>query len=207
MSQLEEAWQARSSLTLGEWAVGVSTAFYNSQIGIESAAKHLQVQLAEFESTLGLATMPDDDLELVSKVNPPVTTWLFLTEVPTEELPKALREISSGSASLSPGQRIQEFLHRLVGSSVTDRFSALDSKVFIHLARKAEDFGELRPKDWAALKSFGTQLKTGKTLSFKQVNYAHSLFNKLYENGVITKSSKDGDQEILDTALQAIGKG
>lgn len=203
---LEEAWGMRSSVALGEWAAKVSSAFFDAKISPETAARLLGTQLAEFEAALALATLEDSDLEIVSKANPPVTTWLFLAECSSEDLPLLLDDISNESDEKSFGQRAQAFLAKLRGPSMSDRFAELDSQTFTHLAKKAERFGVLRAKDITALKSFGTRLRGGQPLTPRQVNYAHSLLGQLYEHGVVSSSSRDGDDATMSQVLKLLGK-
>ena len=206
IGNLEESWRERNSLDLGEWAAKVSSAFFEAKISPETASRLLGTQLAEFEATLALATLEDSDLEIVSKANPPVTTWFFLAECSSEDLPLLLKDISRESDEKSFGQRAQAFLAKLRGPSISDKFAELDSQVFAHLAKKAERFGVLRAKDITALKSFGSRLRGGQPLTSKQVSYAHSLLNQLYEHGVVSSSSRDGDDEVMTKVLKLLGK-
>jgi len=203
---LEEAWGERNSSDLGEWAAKVSSAFFEAKISPESAARLLGTQLAEFEATLALASLEDGDLDIVSKANPPVTTWLFLADCSSEDLPLLLKDISTEGDEKSFGQRAQAFLAKLRGPSISDKFAELDSQVFTHLAKKAERFGVLRPKDISALKSFGSRLRGGKPLTPRQVSYAHSLLNQLYDHGVVSSSSRDDDAEVMTKVLELLGK-
>ncbi len=55
-------------------------------------------------------------------------------------------------------------------------------------------------------KSVVTQKKRGKTLSGKQIDIVLKILENLSSKGAIKRNSIDGDEEICDRILDAIGK-
>jgi len=203
---LVEVWGQRENRPLGEWVSEVSSAFFENGLDLVPAAELIEAQPAELYAALSLATLSDDNLDLVSKYNPPITTWFFLAECPPDELAEVLEIVDQRPKGVSASQATSEAVRQKLGPSIADSIAELDSRVFTYLAEKALQHGALTEKNRGALKSFGARLRTGKPLTLKQVAYAHGLIEELVIKGVISANSPDGDEEIMLAALKAVGR-
>ena len=75
-----------------------------------------------------------------------------------------------------------------------------------HIWGKQKSFNVLREKDANALASMAAQKTRGKVLSPKQIEYLKDILGLLAQNQVITRESIDGDAEICDRVLDALGR-
>jgi hypothetical protein len=203
---LGEVWRQRDNSTLGEWVSEVSSAFFENGLDLIPAAELIEAQPAELYAALSLATLSDENLVLVSKYNPPITTWFFLAECPPDDLAEVLETVDKRPNGVSASEATSEAVRQRLGPSIADSIAELDSRAFAYLAEKALQHGALSEKGRRALKSFGAWLRTGKPLTLKQVSYAHSLIQELVNKGVVAANSPDGDEEIMLAALKAVGR-
>lgn len=206
LGSLQDAWAARGDHDVGEWVQIFSSSYFNCDIGLVAASEFLSAQPAELQAALVLASMEDEDLELVSKFNPPITTWFFIAECPREHLLDLLEGLEATSTT-SKAEKAQQIVRGFLGPTLTDAISSLDSSVFSHLAKKSEQYGALNDKHRHALKSFGARLRRGQALTPKQVAYAQGLLQQLIELGVVSRKSPDGDNAIMEKVLSALGRG
>ena len=75
-----------------------------------------------------------------------------------------------------------------------------------HVQKNATDFNALTEWETKFLKSVAAQKRRGKTLTAKQLPIVMNILLSLAEKGVIKRNSIDGDSEICDKVLDAIGK-
>lgn len=206
LGRFQEVWGQRDEIALGEWASEVSVAFFNTSLELAPAAEFLGAQPAELHAALTLATLSDENLDLVSELNPPITSWYFLAECPEEGVAEVLEAISSRPEGVAAGAAASEAVSRLVGPSKSDLIAKLSSDVFAHLAMKATQHNALNEKHRKALKGWGSQLRRGKALTPAQVSYAYGLLEQLADQGIISANSPDGDTKIMEAALNALGR-
>lgn len=206
LGRFQEAWNQREELELGEWVSEVSQAFFNTSIELAPAAEFVGAQPAELHAALTLATLSDENLILVSNVNPPITTWHFLADAPEDAVSDVLEAISTRPEGIAAGLAASEAVSRLLGPSKSDLIASLGSTAFSHLANKATQHNALNETHRKALRGWGSQLRRGKSLTPKQVAYAYGLLEQLADQGVISANSPDGDSEIMEAALQALGR-
>ena len=55
------------------------------------------------------------------------------------------------------------------------------------------------------MKGFQTRVKSGKTLTPAQMAYADGLLRDLVTNGAIKRETKDGDKELWEEIIDALG--
>jgi hypothetical protein len=206
LGRLEEAWNQREEMELGEWVSEVSSAFFNTSLELGPAAEFLGAQPAELHAALTLATLSDENLILVSSVNPPITAWHFLADAPEDGVSEVLEAISSRPKGMAAGLAASEAVSRLLGPSKSDLVASLGSNGFSHIADKATQHNALNDKHRKALRGWGRQLRMGKSLTPKQVAYAYGLIEALADQGIISVNSPDGDLEIMEAALKALGR-
>lgn len=203
-----EAWSERSNLTIADWVKKVSDIFANSQSSVIATARVLKIHPAELFAVLNLATLEEQLLDKISKCNPPITTWLSLSKADAIGIEAALQALEAArteKSRTSPCQLVDEAIERVGGGGPTSRVAKLDSKAILHAAKKAEDYGALNPKSRAAMKKFGSMRKTGKLLTPKQIGYMQGMLEDLVKRGVIKRNSSDGDEELCNQILDALG--
>lgn len=208
MLAIVEVWSEKERLSIADWARKVSDTFANSQSSVIATARILKVHPAELFAVLNLATLNDEILEKISQQKPPITTWLSLSKADANGVESALEALDKAKKDknkISPCQVVDEAIEQVGGGGPTSRVAKLDSAAILHAAKKAEDYGALNPKSRAALKKFGSMRKTGKLLTPKQIGYMQGMLEDLVSRGVIKRNSPDGDQELCDEILEALG--
>jgi len=203
-----EAWSERDKLTISDWVKRVSDIFANSQSSVIVTARVLQIHPAELFAVLNLATLDEQLLEKISECKPPITTWLSLSKadaIGVEAALEALDLAKREKSKTSPCQLVDDAIERVGGGGPTSRVAKLDSTAILLAAKKSEDYGALTPKSRAALKKFGSMRKTGKLLTPKQIGYMQGMLEDLAKRGVIKRNSSDGDQELCNQILDALG--
>ena len=203
-----EAWSERNNQTISDWVKKVSDVFANSQSSVIATARVLKIHPAELFAVLNLATLEEQLLEKISQYNPPITTWLSLSKADSVGIEAALEALEAArkeKSRTSPCQLVDDAIERVGGGGPTSRVAKLDSKTILHAAKKAEDYGALTPKSRAALKKFGSMRKTGKLLTPKQIGYMQGMLEDLVKRSVIKRDSSDGDQELCNQILDALG--
>lgn len=206
LGKLSEAWSLRAEQQVGDWVQNVSQAYFNCDLSLVAAAELLGAQPAELQAALVLASMDEDDLEVVSRFNPPITTWFFIAECPRNNLVALMEGINTVSGDQSTAERAQALVRGFMGPSLSESIATLDSTIYTHLAKKAEQYKALNDKHRQALKGFGARIKRGQSLSPKQIAYAEGLLQQLVELGVISRKTPDGDSEMMETVLHALGR-
>ena len=147
-------------------------------------------------------------IKLISKVNPPKTTWLFLASGNEEEIRKALTALSS--TSRSKGETLSEFIYQQMidaaGPTIEQRVSQLTGDELFTLAKKAKAFNTIDEKIIKYINSFAGQKKRGKVLSDRQLEILIDFLNQLVDNKIVQRSSIDGDIELCTKVLDAIDR-
>lgn len=203
-----EAWSERDKLSISDWVRKTSDIFANSQSSVIATARVLKIHPAELFAVLNLATLEDELLDQISSCNPPITTWLSLSKADAVGIKAALTALEVArkeKSKSSPCQLVDDAIDSVGGGGPTSRVAKLESKVIVHAAKKADDYGALTPKSRAALKRFGSMRKTGKLLTPKQIGYMQGMLEDLVKRGVIKRNSSDGDQELCNEILDALG--
>jgi hypothetical protein len=74
------------------------------------------------------------------------------------------------------------------------------------IRKKAEDHQAIPDKEISFLKSVASQKRRGKVLSAKQIKWLISILERLAKKNVISHDSIDGDQDVCNEVLEAIGQ-
>ena len=204
---INEKWH-NSTLSLEEKLIGISDAFYAVGLDIPTTATYIKATPAEFNAFLSLSYLDDEMIKLISKVNPPKTTWLFLASGNEEEIRKALTALSS--TSRSKGETLSEFIYQQMidaaGPTIEQRVSQLTGDELFTLAKKAKAFNTIDEKIIKYINSFAGQKKRGKVLSDRQLEILIDFLNQLVDNKIVQRSSIDGDIELCTKVLDAIDR-
>ena len=82
---IKETWD-NNSLSLGDKISTISNAFYTVGLDMATTAAYIKATPAEFYAFLSLSELDEDIINLISKVNPPKTTWLLLASGNDDEI-------------------------------------------------------------------------------------------------------------------------
>lgn len=204
-ADLYRAWNAFHEKTFDKWIMDVSEYYFRSGIGIKIASQILGVQPAELQAALNLATLEDEELSLLATLNPPKTTWFTLAAATPEEIRQALEALKKADEGQSPFSLVEAAIREIHGPSSMEKIASLSADVFGHAAKKATVYKLLNEKHIKSLKGWQTRVRTGRPLTPPQMTYAEGLLRELAEQGAIVRDSKDGDKEICDQILDALG--
>lgn len=203
---IKEAWGS-GKLSLEEKIFKISDAFYSVGLDIATTANYIKTTPAEFDAFLSLSNLDDDLIRMISEANPPKTTWSLLACGSDEEIKKALMALSA-SFSLK-NESVSEFIyHQMIevaGETPEQLVSQLTGGELFYLANKAKNFS-VNEKLLKFLNSLAGQKKRGKVLSEKQLSALMDMLKELADNSVIQRDSIDGDKELCNKVLDAIGR-
>ena len=188
--------------------IKVSDAFYSVGLDIATTANYIKTTPAEFDAFLSLSNLNDELIRMISEANPPKTTWPLLACGSDEEIKKALMALSASSSLKN--ESVSEFIYQqmieVAGETPEKLISQLTGGELFFLANKAKNFNSINQKLLKYLNSFAAQKKRGKVLSEKQIEILMDTLNDLADNNVIQRNSIDGDKELCNKVLDAIGR-
>ena len=204
---IKEAWDSEK-LSLEEKIIKISDAFYSVGLDIATTANYIKTTPAEFDAFLSLSNLDDELIRMISEANPPKTTWPLLACGSDEEIKKALIALSS-STSLK-NESVSEFIYQqmieVAGETPEQLVSQFTGGELYYLANKAKNFNSVNQKKVDFINSLAGQKKRGKVLSEKQLAALIDLLSYLADNNVIQRDSIDGDKELCNKVLDAIGR-
>lgn len=212
LERINDAWNS-SDLTLGEKINEISNDFYAVGLDLDSTAAFIKATPAELDALLSLSSLDDELIEMISIANPPKTTWTLFASASDEEIKQAinaLEHINDVQDKDNVSSPVSEFIYQKMldvsGPTTEQRVGMLSGLELGHALKKAKDFDVLSPWENKFFKSIVAQKRRGKTLSTKQINSLISVLNNLASRGVIKRDSIDGDEDVCNRILDAIGK-
>ena len=204
-SELYRAWNSFHDKSFDRWIIDVSEFYFRSGIGIKIASQMLDVQPAELQAALNLAILEEEELALLAALNPPKTTWFTLAAASPDEIRQALDALKSAGEGESPFSIVEAAIREIKGPTTMELIAALSPEAFGHAAKKATVYKLLNEKHIKALNGWKARVRSGRALTPPMMTYAAGLLLELNEQGAIVRNSKDGDQEICDEILNALG--
>jgi hypothetical protein len=203
---IREYWY-NDTLSLENKIITISSAFYSVGLDIATTANFIRVTPAEFDAFLSLSSLSDNMIRIISDANPPKTTWSLLASGNDDEIKKALSALSASSClkNESVSEYIYQQMIEIAGETPEQKVSQLTGGELFYLANKAKNFS-MDEKEIKFLNSLAGQKKRGKVFSDKQIVVLLNILNHLADNNVIQRNSIDGDKELCDTVLDAIGR-
>ena len=212
LDMIKEVWRDPDS-TLGQKINSISEAYYSTGLDLATTAAYIKATPAELEALLELSEFDEDVIDMISKADPPKTTWSVLSSASEEEVIQALKALESESKTAQQKDShftMSEFVYNTMvevsGPSQEQRIGNLSGDDIKHILKKGEDFNALDAWQTKFVKSIAAQKKRGKVLSDKQCVQLIRIIDGLVSKGAITRNSIDGDQEICDRILDALGK-
>lgn len=203
---LELAWST-PELTLAERAQLVSTLHMRSRLTLEGTARMAGATTAEVQALLELATLDDDDLELVSRANPPATTYFLFAGADSDAIRAGIaalggRPNAEGTPSLVS---VYDAMRTANGPSIDERVAAISGVTLSHLWKKANEYDILAKSARGLLVSLSKRKKTGTPPTERQLEFLKDVLLQLVQAGVVCRDSADDDQVMCDEVLDALG--
>lgn len=202
---LELAWNSED-LTLAQRARVISALHMRSRMTLEGTARMTGANPAQIFALIQLATLDDNDLELISQFNPPATTW-FLFAGADSDVIKAGLEALVDSVKVNDSQllRVYEAMKRIDGPTQDERILAITGDTLRHLVEKAAQYSKLNPKSLKFLSQMARDRSTGKLISEKQLKWLKDILLELVNENVVSRNSMDNDQVVCDEVMDALG--
>ena len=212
LEAIKGAWYDKS-LKLGDRIIAISTDFHSAGLDLATTAAYIKSTPIELEALLELGELDDEMINRLSEINPPKTTWTMLVNANDEEFEQALNAISDGktkSVDTTNDVTLSEYVYQkmleISGPTIEQKVGNLSGDDLKHAFTKGENFNALSDWEKKFLKSIAAQKKKGKVLSDKQIVQLIKILNNLVEKKAIVKNSIDGDQDICDRILDALGR-
>lgn len=200
-------------IDLGKKIIDISNDYYAVGLDLATTAAFIKATPAELDALLSLGALEDDIIEMISKVDPPKTTWALLANASDDEIRQALKALAQAKGSGKSGQgtsAVSEFVYQqmldISGPTPEQLVGMLSGNELGHALKKGQDFNALSDWDNKFFKSVVVQKKRGKTLSEKQTAIVLRILNDLADRGIIKHDSIDGDTAICEKILEALGR-
>ncbi len=212
LENIKRTWED-NELKLGDKITRISENYYSVGLDLSGTATYIKATPTEFDSLLALSGLDEEIIDKISEIDPPKTTWMMLANASDEEIDEALKALKDGKDTKSKEDKhftISEYIYQKMlkvnGPTLEQRVSTLSGDDIKHASKKGEDYNVLN--DWSIkfLKSLSAQKKRGKVFTDKQIKQLIKALDGLSESGAIKRNSIDGDQEICDRILDALGK-
>jgi hypothetical protein len=194
---------------LDSWVRAFSASYQESELSVEEVAEVVAATQAEVEAVLRLDALDDATLALVAIARPPMTTWLLLSEVPTQHIAKALAGLE-GRPYGTAYESVRVVIQDLVGLPPAERVAVIDYHLLTVAHNKARQYGlwagDRAKKNLKALKDFASIRRAGTTLTPKRAAYALGMLSELVDGGVVRVPSPDGDDTECAAIIEAIAE-
>lgn len=212
LEKIKELWWD-ADITLGEKIVQISNEFYTVGLDLPTTAAFIKATPVELDSMLALGGLDDEMIEMISKANPPKTTWQLIANASDEEIVQALTALSAGQKDLEKSESstsVSEFVYQkmreVAGPTPEQLLARLTGSEIARIRRKGESFNALSDWDIKFLKSVASRVSRDNTLSEKQLATLRRILTNLADKGAIVRNSIDGDQDLCDKVLDALGR-
>lgn len=212
LETIRDLWE-NETIPLGEKIMRTSHVFHSSGLDLASTAAYIKATPSELDTFLALGELDDSILERVSEIDPPKTTWTMLASGNEEEILLALKALEgvnndsfAGGDSLTISEYVYQNMKEVAGPSSEQLVGCLSGDDLNHALKKGIEFGALNDWQKKFLKSIANQRKTGKRLSEKQIESLISSLEAIVAKGAIARNSIDGDQDVCDRILDALGE-
>jgi len=173
---------------------------------LEGTARLTGATPAEVLALLELATLEDDDLDLISKANPPATTWFLFAGANPETIQAGVAALEEPREKYeSKLEMVYHAMRTASGPSLEERIITISGPTLGHLAHKAKQYKVLTPKARKFLVDLANRKRTGARITEKQLAWLKSLLFELVEKRVVRRDSVDNDQVECDEVLDALG--
>lgn len=212
LEQIREAWN-NPNIDLGQKILSISSAYYEVGLDIEMVAAYIKATPAEIDALISLSDLDIEVINRIAKINPPKTTWQLIANASDEERNQALdalNKIKEKDAKNNIFSTMSEYVYQqmieVAGQTPEQMVGMLTSIELDRARKKGEDFNALSEWELNFMKGIVRQKKRGKVLTTKQLPVVVRILSMLADRGVITRNSIDGDKDVCDRILDALGK-
>lgn len=206
LDTMKSLWNDRK-MPLGKKAAALSEAFYTGSYDVAKVAEYIGATTTELTTLLDLGGRDDDVIAALSQTNPPIAAAMIMADAPDEDILTALSKYSNESqkeSGMTPGEYVYRTLVEVMGPTVEANVSNLSASVITGAYEKAKGYQKTNKFIDKFLPSIARQKKMGKTLTERQISKLKEILAVLCEEGVFTRNSLDGDQELCDAILNAL---
>ena len=199
-------------IPLDERALSVSADFYSTGLDLAATAAYINATPSELEALLGLGGPDDDLIKEVAALDPPRTAWTFLNGASENEVRRSLAVLSAERSSGSKhrpadvGELMYRSMVEIADPTPEQKVSGLSGADIRHAYNKAVQYKANNKFMDKFMKSVAGARTRGKTLTAKQSAKLFELLNQIVDAGAIMRDSIDGDAEICDRILDALGR-
>lgn len=211
LEKIKELWDD-SDISLGEKIIEISNAFYTVGLDLPTTAAYIKATPVELDSLLALGGLDDEMIKLISKVDPPRTTWQLLANASDDEIIQSLnaldenkKDIGTNEGSPTVSEFVYQKMREAAGPTPEQLLAKLTSSEIARIRKKGEAFNALSEWDVKFLKSVAVQASK-RELSEKQLTTVRRIMTSLADKGAIVRNSIDGDQALCDKILDALGR-
>lgn len=196
-----------ADISLKQKVEQISNYYYSSGLELNSTASFIKATPSELEALLSLSELEEDVLEKISEVDPPKTTWTFFANGNQEEVEEALKKMGTASdKKVLLSEVVYKSMLDISGPPSEQKINMLTASEIKYIREKAEQYKKLTDKEVKFLKSLAARKGKGQSLTEKQIQWFLSILNDLADASVISRDSKDDDQELCNKVLDYIGR-
>ncbi len=211
LETIKSIWNA-TDISLGDKIRSISSEYYSNGLDLAGTAAFLNATPSELDAFLALGELDDEDIDKISEVNPPKTTWIMLANASEEELDGALAALKK-NRDAEPSERVTamtEYVYTVMldvaGPTTEQKVGNLSGDILLHVLKKGQDFKLLSEKEEKFIKSVAGYKKRGKVLSERQTKWLMDILNRMADAGAIVRNSIDGDKDICNQILDALDR-
>lgn len=211
LESIKRTWND-TALPLDERAASISSDFYSTGLDLDTAAAYINATPSELEALLGLGGLDEGLLREVAKAKPPRTAWTFLNGASEEEVRRSLATLSVergdgvGRGCTDVGEIMYRSMVECAEPTPEQKVSSLSGSDLKHALNKAVQYKADNSYMTKFMKSIAARRTQGKTLTQKQSDKLYEILNQIVDAGAIARDSIDGDAEICNRILDAMGR-
>ena len=208
LDAVRNAWKD-PALNLYDKAMLISSQVYEASLDIPGTAAFIDATPSELVALLELSELEEEELRVISNLNPPKTTWSMLAKGTPSEIKAALEALGAQRTAKyqdgnTPGQCVYEAMIKVAPPSVEQKLATLIPGAINALRTRGEQSGALPVGDINFLKSISRQRTTGKILSAKQTKWLRSIAENLRDCGLLARDAIGSDWELCNAVLDAL---
>lgn len=206
LENIKKLWNDKN-IDLGYKIEHISNYFYSSGLDLVATATFIKSTPSELDALLSMAGLEEDLILRISKINPPKTTWTMLANANYEEIDEALKAMEGTvKKNIYYSELVYKSMIDISGPSPEQKINLLSASEIKHIRVKGEQYKKLTDKEINFLKSLASRKGKGLSLTANQISWFISILNSLVDADVISKNSRDDDQEICDKVLDCLGR-
>lgn len=206
LENIKRIWNDKN-IKLGYKIENISNYFYSSGLDLVATATFIKSTPSELDALLSMAGLEEDLIDRISRINPPKTTWTMLANANYEEIDEALKAMEGVvNKNVYYSELVYKSMIDISGPSPEQKINLLTASEIKHIRVKGEQYQKLTDKEIKFLKSLASRKGKGLALTVNQISWLISILNNLVDADVISKNSRDDDQEICNKVLDCLGK-